>query len=151
MRNAPRTLLGFTLLTLSYAAQATTAALSDGAIVDWSSPGSRVWLLSDDGSRTPLWNGVYTLRDGGQLTIRNGVLATPPWSDQGVLPSQGLCQQLVNRVCGSDGHCSDSTACKLARQMDAMERQSGNTTDAPGSPPQCQLALRDSAFFKACQ
>ena len=151
MRNTLKSLVGFALLVASHAAPAATAVLSDGSIIDWSSPGSQVWLLSADGGRIQLWNGVHSLRGGGQLTIRNGVLATRPWSDQGVLPSEGLCQQLVNRVCGNDGHCSDTTACKLARQMEALERQSGGGADTPGSEPQCQVALRDRAFFKACQ
>lgn len=151
MRNALKSLLGFTLLAASHATPAATAALSDGSIIDWTSPGSQVWLLSADGSRRPLWNGVHSLRDGGQLIIRNGVLAGQPWSDQGTLPTQGLCQQLVNRVCGGDGHCSDDEACKLARQMEAMERESGAGANAPGSESQCQIALRDPAFFKACQ
>ena len=153
MRNILRSLLGITLLVASPLTLAATAALSDGTIIDWSSPGSRVWRLSADGSRAALWNGVHTLRDGGQLTIRNGVLATRPWSDQGVLPTEGLCQQLINHVCGNDGHCSDSTACKLARQMEAIQRQSGDAgnADAPGAQSQCQMALRDPAFFKACQ
>lgn len=151
MKNLLRSLFGIALLTSGHAALAATAALSDGSIVDWSSPGSRVWLLSGDGSRTPLWNGVHTLRDGGQLTIRNGVLATRPWSEQGVLPSEGICQQLVNRVCGNDGRCSDSTACELARQMEAMQRQYGDDQQAAGSETQCQVALRDRQYFKACK
>jgi len=151
MRNSLKSLVGFVLLAASHTTPAATAVLSDGSIIDWSNPGSQVWLLSADGSRRPLWNGAHSLRDGGQLIIRNGVLASQPWSEQGALPTHGLCQQLVSRVCGSDGHCSDSDACKLARQMEAMQRQSGGGADAPGSEPQCQVALRDRAFFKACQ
>jgi len=155
MRISVRILLRFALLAASLAASqashATTAVLSDGRIIDWSTAGSQVWLLSANGSRSPLWNGVHTLRGGGQLTIRNGVLASRPWSEQGALPEDGLCQQLVNRVCGDGGDCSDTTACKLARQMEAMDRQAGSPASAPGAEPQCTAALRDPAFFRACR
>ena len=151
MKNAVRILIGVSLLVASQGAMAVTAVLSDGAIVDWSAPGSRVWLLSDDGGRSPLWNGVHSLRDGGQLSIRNDVLVTGPWSGQGALPQHGPCQQLLERVCGNDGRCSDTTACELARQMETMQRQSATDANPPGVPSQCEMALRDPAFFKLCQ
>lgn len=143
-------LIGLIALLGSASAWSTTAELADGSIVDWDSPGSPVYLIGADGSRRPLWNGVHRLHDGAQLTIRNGVLSGDPWSTDGLHRHAGRCRKLVDQVCGDDGSCSNSTACHIARQIAEMEIEAGAAATAPGVESQCEIALRDQAYFKPC-
>jgi len=142
-------------LLLNAAASATTAQLMDGSVVDMGPPGSRVYIVKPDGNRYPLWNGTHQLSNGATLTIRDGVLATEPWSSQGSMPMHGRCRALVDKTCGTHGQCSAATACKLARQMADIEAQGDSATlpasQAPSQSEQCETALHDEAYFKPCR
>lgn len=130
---------------------ASSAQLVDGSVVDMGSPGSKVYILDPNGNRRPLWNGVHQLKDGSQLTIRNGVLVSEPWSAGPSPPPTGRCSELVDTVCGKDGQCSDTTPCKLARQLLDMESdQQPNAGQGPAVGSQCDSALRDPAYFTPC-
>ena len=144
-------LLCLVALLTSRAAFPATAVLADGSMVDWNAPGSLVYVVTPDGDRTPLWNGVHSLRNGGRITIRNGVLAGRPWSADGPVAQTGLCRQLIDRVCGKDGACGSDTACEMARQIAGLERQATSTANAPGTESQCDVALRDHGYFKPCK
>jgi len=151
MRNHNTLLLGLIALLSTASAWSTTAELADGSIVGWGSPGSQVYLIGTDGSRTPLWNGVHRLHNGAQLTIRNGVLSGEPWSADGVHRHEGRCRQLIDRVCGDNGSCSNRIACRIARQIADMEIEAGAAATAPGMASQCEYALRDQAYFRPCR
>jgi len=150
-------ILTVTLLYLlsSQALFAETAALSDGRVVDWTTPGSEVFIITANGSRIPLWNGVYQLRTGEQFNVGNGVLTVAPWSAEGLPDQSAVCRQLVDRVCGKNGRCSGESACDMARQIATLEREAA--TDAatgaarPGGESQCEVALRDRVYFKPCE
>ena len=64
------------------------------------------------------------------------------------------CQRLVNRVCGSDGQCSDSAACSPAQQLLTMENREREASRHPERPTytsrKCSEALKGSDFFKHC-
>ena len=150
MRYRITLLLGLVVLLSSRVALPATAILADGSTVDWNTPGSQVYVVGADGNRTPLWNGVHSLRNGGHITIRDGVLAGRPWSSDGTVARTGLCRQLVDRVCGKDGACTDASSCEMARQIAELERQAATAT-APGTESQCDAALRDHAYFKPCR
>jgi hypothetical protein len=143
------------LLFFSTTILATTAQLMDGSVVDIGSPGSRVYIVQPDGDRHPLWNGTHQLNNGATLTIRGGVLATPPWSSQGRISMHGRCRTLVDKVCGVHGQCSEATACKLARQMADIEAGEDSAaapaSQAPSESEQCETALHDEAWFKPCR
>lgn len=139
------------LLAMGTAVTATTAQLADGSVVDMGSPGSKVYIIDPDGNRHPLWNGVHQLNNGAQLTIRNGVMVTEPWSPGGQMARTGRCQTLVDKVCGTHGQCSEATACDLARQLVDMEaREEPGVRQGSSVGAQCDTALRDEDYFKPC-
>ena len=133
---------------------AAPATLADGTAIEIGRAGSKVYVLSPDGRRSPLWNGVHTLASGARLTIRGGVLSSVPWQSGGGRPRQDACVTLIERVCGRDRQCSDGTACELAQQLQTLEAEA-RAARRPGLPPatssQCDQALLDVGYFKPCR
>ena len=133
---------------------AAPATLADGTAIEIGRPGAKVYVVSPDGRRYPLWNGVFSLRSGARLTIRGGVLSSTPQFTDGGRDARDSCLILVERVCGREQQCGDSTACDLARQLQTIE--AGAQASQPPRPPgaggsQCDKALRDSGYFKPCR
>ena len=125
-----------------------------------------------NGVETQLWDGVHRLQDGSTITVRSGTVVP----NQAILNARSMpdhprqadieswlgtpingaspCEQLVERVCGAEGACSDYAACAPVRQLLKIEERERAASGQPGSMSyasgQCKEADRDRAFFASC-
>jgi len=123
-----------------------------------------------DGKETQLWDGVHKLDDGRELTVESGRVVpneeilesrrpSPPPEPApekvGGEPIIGRspCENLVRQVCGADGACTESQACRPAHQLLDMEREEQRSAGTPGrttyTSEKCLEAQRDD-FFARC-
>jgi hypothetical protein len=156
-----------------------TGRLQGGGRVRVDPRTNRAVVEGPRGYETQLWDGVHRLRDGTELTVRNGrVVPNREMMDRrGITPepipggggvaagaaagsapppapaTSDPCALLVRQACGPDGACADTTKCSAARQlvdMAAEERaRGGGLQGLTGTELKCRDALTDS-FFAPC-
>ena len=146
-------------------AQTWTGTLQRGGVVTLDPNTNRATLYTDKGS-TPLWDGTYRLQNGKVIIVENGVVIsgagshqtpiTPAPEPEGELeaPASSACVELVIKVCGFNGECSDQPACSPARQLMQLERDEAWQTRSQGpnqTTAQCREALQNEAYFARCE
>jgi hypothetical protein len=145
-------------------AQDWTGALEDGEVVRVDPTTNRATVYSDKGS-TQLWDGVHQLNDGSVIIVTDGVVTSgggtthqtpfvPQVTDETMTPTPSPCVELVIKVCGFNGECSDDESCSPARQLMKLEKEEAWQTRGKGgqeTTAQCREALANEAFFKRCE
>ncbi len=155
-------LLAFPPLLLS---QNWTGSLQGGGLVTVDPNTNKATLYTDKGS-TQLWDGTHRLQDGSVIIVENGIVTsgagthqtaiTPPVSVEpgAEAPASSACVELVIKVCGFNGECSDQKACSPARQLMQLERDEAWQSRSQGpnkTSTQCREALENEAYFTRCE
>jgi len=155
------------LLTLPLAslAQTWTGSLQGGGLVTVDPNTNKATLFTDKGS-TQMWDGAHRLQDGSVIIIDNGIVTSGAGSHQTPItppvamepgdsaPSSSVCVELVIKVCGFNGECSDQPACSPARQLMQLERDEAWQSRSQGpnkTSVQCREALQNEGYFIHCQ
>lgn len=159
------TLLLLLSLPLVALAQTWTGTLQGGGVVTVDPNTNKATLYTDKGS-TQMWDGAHRLQDGSVIIIDNGIVTsgagshqtpiTPPVaSEPGVsAPASSVCVELVIKVCGFNGECSDKPACSPARQLMQLERDEAWQSRSQGpnkTSGQCREALQNEDYFARCE
>ncbi len=144
----------------------TSAADWEGALLDGSrlqvDPATRRAWRWENGQARPLWDGVHRLEDGSVVIVREGtavpteeMLETWPLPVEEVAELEvSVCEDLVEKVCGSEAGCAESQPCRLAHQLldMAKEERATGPLDPVGatSSDQCREAM-ENPFFVPCE
>ncbi len=144
-------------------AQTWESQLQDGSRIRVDPNTNRGTVVTPDGARTQLWDGVHRLQDGSEITVRSGVVVPNKAIldiQRGLPPARSLreeagvspCRQLESLVCGPGDECADGEACGQARQLVRFEKEEKEDS-IPGfeqAPQQCRDALQLTDYFKPC-
>jgi hypothetical protein len=145
-------------------AQDWTGSLEDGQVVRVDPSTNRATVYSDKGS-TQLWDGTHQLQDGSVIIVNDGVVTSGGGSTrqtpivhqvigERMASTPSPCVELVIKVCGFNGECSDSEACSPARQLMKLEKEEAWQARGKGgdeTAAQCREALANESFFKLCE
>lgn len=137
--------------------------LQDGSRVRVDPNTNRGTVVTPNGARTQLWDGVHRLRDGSEITVRSGVVVPnkeildvqrglPPSRAMGKEEGGSPCLKLMHSVCGPGDECADQPECTHARQLVQFEKEE-KEDNVPGfeqAPQQCRDALKQEDYFKPC-
>ncbi len=144
-------------------AQEWTGTLEDGRVVKVN-PATNIATVYSDQGAVQLWDGAHRLKDGSVIIVTDGVVTSgggtshqtpivPQITDETMAPSPSPCVELVIKVCGFNGECSESKACSPARQLMKLEKEEAWQTRGKGghkTAAQCREALANEEFFKRC-
>ncbi len=137
--------------------------LQDGSRIRVDPNTNRGIVVTPNGARTQLWDGVHRLRDGSEITVRSGVVVPNKEIldvQRGLPPSRATekeeggspCLKLMHSVCGPGDECADQPQCGQARQLVQFEKEEKEDR-VPGfeqAPQQCRDALQQEDYFKPC-
>ncbi len=152
-----------TAIPLGSMAQSWESQLQDGSRIRVDPNTNRGTVVTPDGARTQLWDGVHRLRDGSEITVRSGVVVPnkeildiqrglPPARRQAQEAGVSPCRKLELMVCGPGDECAEREACSQARQLVRFEKEEKEDS-VPGfeqAPQQCRDALQLEDYFKPC-
>jgi hypothetical protein len=164
---------GLALATFGLAAHGATleGRLEDGTRIEINTQTNRAEVIGEGGRRTPLWDGIHTLRDGSTVRIQSGVVIpelpiveapqrpnqeypAPELAEREMAGLVSQCERLVEKVCGLRRQCSGTQGCDAAQQLLAMEREERGKATSPvamtPSGSSCREALHDEGFFARC-
>lgn len=157
------TLLILALCTASGWAQSWTGSLERGGVVSIDPTTNKATIYSNQGS-TQLWDGTHRLQDGSVIIVEEGVVTSGGGGEQMTAPpvavessaalASSACVELVIKVCGFNGECSDNPACSPARQLMELEKDEAWQTRSKGpnkTSGECRKALANESYFKRCE
>ncbi len=144
-------------------AQAWTGTLERGGVVRIDPNTDKATVYTENGA-TQLWDGTHRLQDGSVIIVQDGVVTSGGGNLQTVLPpvatgpvepkTSSACVELVIKVCGFNGECSEDQACSPARQLMQLEKEEAWQTRSEGpnkTSIQCREALQNDAYFSRCE
>jgi hypothetical protein len=138
--------------------------LKDGGRLQVDRTTMRPIVQTPQGTTVQLWDGVHRLEDGTTVTVRSGVVVPtqqmlePPAPVPVPAEEPSHCLVLLRKTCGLHDECESQESCGHARQLLQMERDEhaehrGSAIGPAGwleTTRQCEQALADGEFFKAC-
>jgi hypothetical protein len=138
--------------------------LQDGSSLQVDPTTRRPIVTGKEGVPRQLWDGVHRLEDGSTVTVRSGVIVPTLEMVEGQrplpLPVEGTspCLVLMRKACGLHDECRGRESCGHAQQLAQNERDEDAEYRASSlsggglmqTTRQCQEALADEEFFKAC-
>jgi len=140
--------------------------LKDGSLIQVDPTTWRPTVTTPQGATSQLWDGVHRLEDGSTVTVRSGVIVPTRQMLEPPLPvplpaeveTAPPCLVLQRKTCGLHDECKDQESCSHATQLVKIERdeqleaRASSPTSYRGleSTRQCEQALADEEFFKAC-
>ena len=155
------------VFTTTILAQSWTGTLSEGGVVQIDPTTNKATIYTDKGA-TQLWDGTHQLQDGSVIIVDEGVVTSgggelqpevlappaPPALEETTPQTSSACVELVIKVCGFNGECSDSPACSPARQLMELEKDEAWQTRSKGpnkTSGECRKALTNEDFFSQCE
>jgi len=159
-----QSIIAFSLLMLANTSQAQswTGGLERGGVVSVDPMTNKATIYSSKGS-TQLWDGAHELNDGSVIIVQDGVVTSGGGSSQTVIPpvasepgitqASSACVELVIKVCGFNGECSENQGCSPARQLMELEKDEAWQTRSKGpnkTTAECRNALANEKYFKRC-
>ena len=132
--------------------------LQNGSQVSVNPNTGKATVVTPQGAKTMLWDGVHKLENGSTIIVRDGVVVpdVPMAGARHEVPTPTTrktappCVVLERTTCGLGGECAQSEACRLSRQLLKFESE-----EVPGSlseaTAQCREALGQKDTFQPCQ
>lgn len=165
MKSIQSIIIAFSLLMLAGTGQAQswTSGLERGGVVSVDPVTNKATIYSSKGS-TQLWDGTHELNDGSVIIVHDGVVTSgggggqqtdlpPIASEPGITQASSACVELVIKVCGFNGECSENQSCSPARQLMELEKDEAWQTRSKGpnkTSAECRTALANEKYFTRC-